>query len=145
MEHIALTLEEKDILAFLGVEALILFGSHAQGLAGPMSDVDVGVLVRDPLILQDRARRNALYDALYFDVLSPLAGRVVKRLCNIDIVFLQDELVNLQLKYHVSSRGVPLYERDSRAFADFKENIMERYADYAPVRRMFNSAILARI
>jgi len=140
-----LTLEEKDILAFLGVEALILFGSHAQGLAGPMSDVDVGVLVRDPLILQDRARRNALYDALYFDVLSPLAGRVVKRLCNIDIVFLQDELVNLQLKYHVSSRGVPLYERDSRAFADFKENIMERYADYAPVRRMFNSAILARI
>ena len=145
MENMILTAEEKDILAPLGVEALILFGSHAQGLAGPLSDVDVGVLVRDTGILKDRARKNALYDALYFDVLSPLAGRVVKRLCNIDIVFLQDELVNLQLKYHVSSRGVPLYERDGRVFADFKEDIMERYADYAPVRRMFNSAILARI
>lgn len=145
MEHIALTAEEQKILVSLGVEVLVLFGSYAQGLAGPLSDIDVGVLVRDICILKDRVRRNALYDALYFDVLSPLAGRVVKHLCNIDIVFLQDELVNLQLKYHVSSHGVSLYERDSSAFADFKEDIMERYADYAPVRRMFNEAILARI
>lgn len=140
-----LTREEKKILEDLGVEALILFGSHAQGLAGPLSDVDIGVLVRDARILKDRAKRNELYDSLYFNVLSPLAGRAVKRLCNIDIVFLQDELVNLQLKYHVSNRGILLYERHTRAFLDFKENIMERYADFAPLRRMFNQAILARI
>lgn len=140
-----LTEEEKNHLASLAVEALILFGSRAQGLEGPLSDIDVGVLVRDPRILQDRTRRNALYDTLYFDVLSPLAGREVKRLCNIDIVFLQDELVNLQLKYHVSNHGVPLYERHPRAFADFKEYAMERYADFAPLRRMFHEAILARI
>lgn len=139
------TQKEKESLAALDVEALILFGSYAQGLAGPLSDVDVGVLIRDPRILKNRPERNALYDALYADVLSPLAGRAVKRLCNIDIVFLQDELVNLQLKYHVSSRGIPLYERHPRAFVDFKENIMERYADFASVRRMFNEAILARI
>ena len=57
----------------------------------------------------------------------------------------QDELVNLQLKYHVSSRGIPLYERHTRAFVDFKEYAMERYADFAPLRRMFNESILARI
>lgn len=140
-----LTQEEKKILEGLGVEALILFGSHAQGLAGPLSDVDIGVLVEDQRILNDRSRRNELYDSLYLNVLSPLVGRAVKRLCDIDIVFLQDELVNLQLKYHVSNRGIPLYERHTRAFADFKENIMERYADFAPLRRMFNEAILARI
>lgn len=145
MKEFMLTLKEKNRLASLGVEALILFGSRAQGLAGYLSDVDTGVLLRDPRILKDRTQRNALYDMLYTDVLSPLAGRSVKRLCNIDIVFLQDELVNLQLKYHVSNYGLPLYERDSRVFADFKEDIMERYADYAPVRRMFNEAILARI
>lgn len=140
-----LTKEEKKILEGFDVEAVILFGSHAQGLAGPLSDVDFGVLVRDARMLKDRAKRNELYDSLYFNVLSPLAGRAVKRLCDIDIVFLQDELVNLQLKYHVSNRGVPLYERHTRAFLDFKENIMERYADFAPLRRMFNQAILARI
>ncbi len=146
MRKFVFTQQEKKVLKNLDVEALILFGSHAQGLAGPLSDVDIGVLVKNPLIfLGDRTQRNELYDSLYLNVLSPLVGRVVKRLCNIDIVFLQDELVNLQLKYHVSSYGVPLYERHTRAFADFKEYAMERYADFAPLRRMFNEAILARI
>lgn len=140
-----LTQEEKKILEGLGVEALILFGSHAQGLAGPLSDVDIGVLVEDQRILNDRPRRNELYDSLYFNVLSPLVGRAVKRLCDIDIVFLQDELVNLQLKYHVSNCGVPLYERRGSVFVNFKEYTMERYADFAPLRHMFNEAILARI
>jgi len=145
MRKFALTRKEKSILKGLDVEALILFGSHAQGLAGPLSDVDIGVLVRDTRILKDRAKRNELYDSLYLNILSPLVGRAVRRLCNIDIVFLQDELVNLQLKYHVSNRGIPLYERHASAFVNFKENIMERYADFAPLRRMFNESILARI
>lgn len=145
MEKFILTEQEKSILETLDIEALILFGSHAQELAGPLSDIDVGVLVKDPRVLKKRSQRNGLYDSLYVDVLSPLAGRAIKRLCDIDIVFLQDELVNLQLKYHVSNHGVPLYERHTRAFADFKENIMERYADFAPLRRMFHKAILARI
>lgn len=140
-----LTAEEKKIAASLGVEALILFGSRAQGLARENSDVDVGVLLHNPHVLKDRAQVNALYGVLYTDVLSPLAGRVVQRFCDIDIVFLQDEMVNLQLKYHVSKYGIPLYERDTRAFVDFKEDIMNRYADFAPLRRMFEKAIFARI
>lgn len=145
MQKFVFTKQEEKVLKSLGVEALILFGSHAQGLAGPLSDVDIGILIGNPRILKDRPRRNALYDSLYLNVLSPLAGRALKRLCDIDIVFLQDELVNLQLKYHVSNHGVLLYECHARSFADFKENIMERYADFAPLRRMFHKAILARI
>ena len=144
MQKFVFKKEEEDALDALDVEAVILFGSHAQELAGPLSDVDIGVLIGDVAILNNRPQRNELYDSLY-DVLSPLVGRVVQRLCNIDIVFLQDELVNLQLKYHVSNHGIPLYERDARAFVNFKERVMDRYADFAPVRRMFNRAILARI
>ena len=144
MEKFVFSKKEEEALNSLDVEALILFGSHAQGLAGPLSDVDIGVLMGDPRVLSDRSRRNELYDALY-DILSPLVGRVVRRLCNIDIVFLQDEKVNLQLKYHVSRHGVPLYQRGTRAFVKFKEAIMDLYADFAPLRRMFNEAILARI
>lgn len=145
MGKFVLTKEEKSTLETLGVEAVVLFGSYAQGLEGPLSDVDVGVLVSDSRILKDRPQRNVLYDSLYISILSPLVGRTVKRLCNIDIVFLQDELVNLQLKYHVGNHGIPLYERRASAFADFKEYVMERYADFAPLRRMFNKAILARV
>lgn len=130
----------------LGVEAVVLFGSHAEGIAGPSSDVDTGILIKDtsPLKDKDYQKKTELYNALY-DILSSLVGRTVKRLCNIDIVFLQDEKVNLQLKFHVSKYGVPLFEKDRRAFADFKEYVMERYADFAPLRRIFNEAILAKI
>lgn len=144
MHGLQLNKKDQEALAGRGVSALILFGSHAQGIAGSRSDVDIGVLVKDPRVLYDRPQRNALYDALY-DVLEPMVGRTVRRLCNIDIVFLQDETVNLQLKYHVGKHGIPLYEDTPKPFADFKEYVMERYADYAPLRHMFNEAILARI
>lgn len=144
MDRFQLTETERQGFGRLGVSALILFGSHAQGLAGPRSDADVGVLIENPRVLYDRPQRNALYDALY-NILEPMVGRTVRRLCNIDIVFLQDEMVNLQLKYHVSKHGIPLYESSHKPFADFKEYVMERYADYAPLRHMFNEAILAQI
>ena len=140
------TEEEKVSLERLGAETVILFGSHAEGIAGPMSDVDMGILIKDTSILKDNnyKKKTELYNALY-DILSPLVGRTIKRLCNIDIVFLQDEKVNLQLKFHVSKYGIPLFERNLRTFADFKEYVMERYADFAPLRRVFHEAILARI
>lgn len=123
-----------------------MFGSHAEGIAGPLSDVDMGILIKDVGVLKSDSyeKKTELYNALY-DILSSLVGRTVKRLCNIDIIFLQDEKVNLQLKFHVSKYGVPLFEKDHRAFVYFKEYVMERYADFAPLRHMFNEAILARI
>ena len=146
MRKFQFTEDEKRSLEHLGVEAVLLFGSHAEGIAGPSSDVDTGILIKDVAILKDKdyRKKTELYNALY-DILSSLTGRTVKRLCNIDIVFLQDEKVNLQLKFHVSKYGIPLFERNSHAFANFKEYVMDRYADFAPLRRMFNEAILARI
>lgn len=146
MEAFQFTEDEKKSLERLGVEAVVLFGSHAEGIAGPLSDVDIGILIKNAGILKSDNYKNKtdLYNALY-DILSPLVGRTVKQLCNIDVVFLQDEKVNLQLKFHVSRYGVPLFEKDPRTFLNFKEYVMERYADFAPLRHMFNKAILARI
>ena len=136
--------DQKAALERLGVETLILFGSYAQGIAGPQSDIDVGILLCDPRVLNNLPQKHQLYDALY-DILSPVAGNAIKRLCDIDIVFLQDQSVNLQLKYHVAKYGVPLYEKDPCLFVNFREYVMERYADFAPLRRAFTHAILARI
>lgn len=128
----------------LGVIGLYLFGSQAQGLSTSLSDIDVGVLVRSNLLLEDRPQRNKIYDALY-DMLSHYASRTLDRLCDIDIVFLEDPNVNFQLRYHVAKYGTPLYERNPRDFANFKERTMDEYADFAPLRRLFTESILARI
>jgi len=144
MNTFEFTVEEKSQLERVGTAAVILFGSHAQGVQGPMSDVDIGVLLNNARAANDPQQRGHLYDALY-DILSPVVARVVKRLCDIDIVFLQNEEVSLQLKYHVAKYGTELFKKDPRAFADFKEYVMERYMDFAPLRRMFTEAILARV
>lgn len=128
----------------LGVAGIYLFGSYAQGVAGALSDVDLGILLENPRFLGNHEERNKLYDALY-DIFSKESAKELKRLCNIDIVFLQDPTINLQLKYHVAAYGKPLFEKDRRIFADFKERVMESYADFAPLRRIFTRAILARI
>mgnify|MGYP001572945122 CR=1 FL=1 len=129
-------------LSSLGVTGVYLFGSQALGTAGPVSDFDVGVLVEKTQMLSDRKKRKALYDVLY-DLLSPEVAKEVQRLCNIDIVFLQD--TDLQLQYHVAKHGKPLFEKDPNTFANFVESVMERYADFAPLRHLFTQAILARI
>lgn len=128
----------------LGVVGLYLFGSQAQGLGSPLSDIDIGVLMRSNSLLEDRSQRNKIYDALY-DILSHYASRTLDRLCNIDIVFLEDPNVNFQLRYHVAKYGTPLYEYNPRDFANFKERTMDEYADFAPLRRLFTESILARI
>ena len=73
----------KSELRRLGVQALVLFGSQAQGIAHKGSDYDIGVLMDDNRILQSPAERTQLYHALY-DMLAEL----IQQLVPIDIVFL---------------------------------------------------------
>lgn len=128
----------KKELQRLGVKALILFGSQAQGIARKGSDYDIGVLLNDNSVLSSATRRSALYRALH-DI---LAG-VIQQLVNIDIVFLDDAPAELQM--HVVKYGIPIYEAYAQAFLRFKERVMLLYADFAPYRELFHKSILERI
>jgi len=130
--------QNKEDLKRLGVEALILFGSQAQGIASQSSDYDVGVLVKDNRILQSPRQRSELYDTLY-NILS----NIIQQLINIDVVFLDDAPAELQM--HVVKHGVPIYEESGYAFLRFKERVMLSYADFAPYRETFHKSILSRI
>ncbi|MBI5798589.1 MAG: nucleotidyltransferase domain-containing protein [Candidatus Yonathbacteria bacterium] len=134
---------ERDRLTSLGVTTLFLFGSHAEGLSGPLSDYDFAVLLRNPRLLNDTQQKEALYDALY-QLLAPLCPR---DLVNdvIDIVFLDDVRVPLELKMHVISHGTVLFDGNPRQRADFEERIMELSCDFQPILTMFDRAILQRI
>ncbi len=137
MEEIAFTSNEQSELARLGVESVILFGSRAQGIASTGSDIDIGVVVSSQL-LHDQKMKKQMYDLLY-----DLISKKINKLMNIDIVFL--DAAPMELQSHVATHGVPLYQKDDTIFPKYKEQVMRIYADFAPLREMFQQATLARI
>lgn len=135
MNILTLTVQEERIIEELPLEALVLFGSQARGTSRSGSDYDFAVLPSHPLSEEEQKK---VYDALY-DLLS---GKI-QQLVNIDIVFLP--AASMELQTSVAAFGIPLYERAPYAFAGFRERVMDTEADFAPLRRIFHSAILARI
>jgi predicted nucleotidyltransferase len=123
------TKDEEVLLKSLGVRALILFGSRAQELARDDSDFDFAVI---------GPSTKAVYNQLY-DLLSAKINKLV----NIDIVFLDNS--PMELNMHVVKYGKLLFEDSPGVFADFKQNTMLIYADFAPYRREFQQATLNRI
>ncbi len=137
MDEIRISPEASNRLRELGVIALYLFGSHAQGVAGPRSDFDFAVLMDRP----GHQRGDASYDALY-DLLSPLCPRTLQNDV-IDIVFLHD--AGLELKMHVIRYGKVLFEADARARLRFEQQAALEYADFKPILDTFDRAILQRV
>lgn len=122
----------------LGIAGIFLFGSQAQGVANPKSDFDFGVLLKNSSELRQPDKREKIYTALY-----DLFSSQIKKLCDIDIVFLQS--ADLQLRSHVARDGSILYAGEKKLIGDFLERTMEETADFAPLRREFHEAILARV
>ena len=65
MEKFQFTEDEKRGLERLGVEAVVLFGSRALGLARKSSDYDFGILIKRRSLLRTHEKRKKLYDELY--------------------------------------------------------------------------------
>ena len=130
----------QEIVRFqaLGVEAVVLFGSQAVGIARPNSDFDFGVLLKNPGVLRDYKKYSRVYGELY-DILHPHIGQET----DMDIVFLQK--ASAELLSNAARHGIVLYQDNLKTFADFKARVMEQYADFEPVRNMFHSAILSRV
>ena len=120
---------EEKMLREIRVTAIILFGSQARGVAQEASDYDVGIL---------GTKTKTTYDSVY-DMVSAKIGKLV----NIDIVFLGD--APMELQHHVASYGRALFEAKPGLFASYKEAVMDKYADFAPIRRMFQEHVLGRI
>ncbi len=138
-EEIKLTKEDREKLFRLGVEAVYLFGSYAEGRAHSLSDVDFAVLMRDSRAVSPKASTLALYQAL-FDILAPHAPSGIK---DIDIVFLQR--APLELQSNVVRLGRVIFEQDPEYRLDFEVRVLLLAADFKPLLTLFDSAILARL
>lgn len=123
----------------LGVAAIYLFGSHAEGLSSPRSDIDIGILMKDQKLVSRAISTSTLYQKLY-ELLAPTLGKYAREF---DIVFLQR--ASLELRAHVVQSGKLLFESDQELRLDFEEKTTLLFADFAPLRYQFDKAVLARL
>ncbi len=134
---VELSKTDQNKLTALGAQALYLFGSRAQGVEGPLSDYDFGVLMKE----EGHKRGGKVYDAIY-DILAPLCPRTLENDI-IDIVFVRD--ATLELRFHIIRYGKVLFDDNPRERGRFEDNTTMLYCDYRPLLDMFDKAILATL
>jgi predicted nucleotidyltransferase len=108
-----------------------LFGSTARGRAGPLSDVDVAVLL---------AEDGDPFPA-YLDVVGELGSAVGPD--RVDVVLLNDAPVALACR--VLRDGRLLLCRDERARIDHWVRTVDRFLDMEPFRRIFEVARISEL
>lgn len=105
-----------------------LFGSQVQGCVGPMSDIDIAVL------LANADEKDAIHSDLRLSIASAADQE------RVDVVFLNRATV--ELAYAIILNGELIYERDAYTRVEYEAKIMSLYCDYLPVLRAQRSDIL---
>ncbi len=108
-----------------------LFGSSARGTAGPLSDVDVGVLLAAD---GDPSRRQ-------IELIGEVAAAIGSN--QVDLVVLNEAPV--ALAYRVLRDGRQILCRDERARIRHFVETVDRYLDMEPFRRALADGVRHRI
>ena len=108
-----------------------LFGSAARGTSGPLSDIDVAVLLREDG--HGLERRLSL--------MADLAEATKRE--RIDVVILNEAPV--ALAYRVLRDGRLLLSRDERARVEHRVRTVDRYLDMEPFRRVQERGLRDRL
>jgi len=117
----------------LGITIVYLFGSKATGTGSSLSDIDIGVVLKESPSGKDT---RVLYHNLYglFAELYPAS--------RLDIVFLYEAPLSLQ--YSAIREGKILFEKDPRLTVDYENIVMNQYLDFRPVLDYFDEVTMER-
>ena len=129
-----------DRLRRLGVALVYLYGSEAVGRSNALSDIDVGVIFRDPAPLHRRAARADLHTAVSDCLASALTPTLSREL---DVVLLQTASPVLQ--FEAINAGQPLFVDDSAFQANYEAAVIRDYLDVRPLVEMHYQAALERV
>lgn len=133
-----LTGQDKKLGAYLlsqdRVKLAYRFGSLVAGRAGPLSDVDLGVLLDASL---SKPERFKLQLKLLDDLTSILGTD------RIDLVIMND--APLSLTYEIIKSNYPLLVRDRREKIDFEHGVLSRYLDRRYYETRWTAAYLRRV
>ena len=110
------------------VRLVYAFGSAANGVAGPLSDVDVAVF----------------FDArLEWDSERELRGHLAASVPAVELVVLNEAPPTL--RFEIVTTGRCLFARDAREHAEFEIVSLSRFLDFQPVRRLQQEYLRARV
>lgn len=116
----------KEVFVKNGVILAYLFGSQAEGRAGPRSDIDIAVLFDPSIPYRDQSKRQIML----INELMGIFGR-----SDVDVVVLNR--ATPLLAHQVVKYGQVIYEDEAtRPAVDFAAYTISRYADTEPLRRL---------
>jgi uncharacterized protein len=103
------------------ITLMYIFGSQVNGDTGPLSDVDLGVLI-DPNVEDNElfVRLTLILTETFPDI-------------RFDLVPLH--LSPVELAYQIIAHGVCIYEQDTLTRVEFEADILGQHGDYIPVLR----------
>ena len=104
-----------------------LFGSRAQGSAGPISDYDVAVLFS-----------NSPHYDLRYKLAYDLNKAVMRN--QVDLVVLNS--APIELRYAVIASGIVVYESNFEVRVEYEAVTLSLYGDYLPILRRQRKEIL---
>lgn len=116
------------------VELAYLFGSTAEDLRGPLSDIDIGVYLSSRLTKRERIEKR-------LELTAELASFL--KTDRIDLVVMNDS--SPVINFEIVKPNVPLFIRDEDFKIDAEQKIMSRYLDRKYHENLLNRVFLERI
>lgn len=120
--------QDKDIIA------IYLFGSYAAGNEGPLSDVDIAILL-DRVVPEER----------YLDIELELMGKIDKALKTEEVSLVLLNSAPLTIQYGVLKNAKLLYCRDNTQRISFETKTLDMYFDFRPLLAQYDKVMHRQI
>lgn len=116
------------------VVCLYLFGSRAYGNAGPLSDIDIALLLKE-----------GKGCGIYRDKEDFYWGRVNEILHTDEVSFVLLNIAPITIQYGVITDSKVLFSRDEEERLSFEESVINLYMDFRPILDCYDKELLIQI
>ncbi|MCX5846423.1 MAG: nucleotidyltransferase domain-containing protein [Deltaproteobacteria bacterium] len=113
---------------------LYIFGSRASGTHGPLSDIDIAVLLPQGLGRDVYNKKELFY-----------LGKANELLHTDDVSFVVLNKAPLTIQYGVITDSKVLYAKDEEARLSYEETVIDRYMDFKPVLDEYDREFVRQI